>query len=142
MPKTVTTDQAILDDLVRFAIKLTNPLSCPTFPREPELMARADKLREVHLHLFAMEFNALTAGLKPPPTRRGWLAPTGEDDQRSTRVAATLRLAARLIDAGTALVASRQDRADQKSRPARKGSIRGKFQLGKGGGHVFCSRTA
>lgn len=107
MPKTVTTDQAILDDLVRFIIKLDEIAIMSNVPADSrKAIARADELREVHLHLFAAEFNASTAGLKAASDKmRRISAEVANTINDLKQVAATLKLVARLIDAGTALVA-------------------------------------
>jgi len=107
MPKSVTTDQAILDDLVRFIIKL-DELAVRAKPIEQKKAAakRADELRKVHLHLFAAEFNATAVGLKTATDKvRQVSAQVANTINDLTQIAATLKLVAKLIDAGTALVA-------------------------------------
>jgi methyl-accepting chemotaxis protein len=107
MATTVTTDQSIVSDLARYIIKLDElAIRVKGKQNKKDIAKRADQLRDVHLKLFAAEFNASTANLaaatKAVRLVSAEVANTIDD---IAQVAATLRSVARLIDAGTALAA-------------------------------------
>ena len=106
MANSVTTPQDILDLLVRVIIKLDELSfdSSLTQKQQDEAQAKADKLRTVHLRLFAAEFNATTADFK---SATGSLRKVMVDLQKTiadtAQIAATLKVVARVIDLGTQL---------------------------------------
>ena len=108
MATTVTVDQDILDGLVKLIIKLdelsfNDKLSTA---QQDDAQKKADDLRTVHLHLFAAEFNAATAGFQSATDNlRQVMGTVQETIADLARIAATLKTIAKVIDLGTQLAA-------------------------------------
>lgn len=106
MPNSVTTPQDILDLLVKIIIKLDELSfnSKISKAQRNEARAKAGELRTIHLHLFAAEFNATTAGFTSATDNlrkvMGQLQQTIAD---TAQIAATLQAVTKIIDLGTQL---------------------------------------
>lgn len=108
MANNITTPQDILDLLVRIIIKLDELSfsSSLSKTKRNEARAKADKLRTVHLRLFAAEFNAATSDFKSAATRlRTVMVDLQQTIADTAMIAQTLNAVARIIDLGTQLAA-------------------------------------
>lgn len=108
MATTVTVDQDILDSLVKLIVKL-DELSFNeklSTAKQDNATKLADKLRTVHLHLFAAEFNAATTEIKSATSKlRQVMGQVQQTIANLAMIATTLKTVAKVVDLGTQLAA-------------------------------------
>ena len=106
MANSVTTPQDILDLLVKIIIKLDELSFKSSISKTERKQAQtaADELRTVHLHLFAAEFNAKTAGFKEATgDLRQVMVQLQKTISNTAKIAATLNAVTKIVDLGTQL---------------------------------------